>query len=83
MAFSIKNEDADGFARRLAATTGETLTEAVLVSLRERLVREEARRRSGAADRLRRLADEVANLPVLDARPADEILGYGETGMPA
>lgn len=82
MAFSIKNEDADRLARELAAATGESLTEAVLVALRERLQREEARGRVGAGDRLRRLAAEVAELPVLDARPVEVILGYDEHGLP-
>ena len=82
MAFSIKNDEADRLARELAATSGESLTEAVLVALRERLQREEARRRPGAGDRLRRLAAEVAELPVLDARSVDEILGYDDHGLP-
>lgn len=82
MAFSIKNDDADRLARELAATTGESLTEAVLVALRERLQREASRRRVGAADRLRRLAAEVATLPVTDARSSEEILGYDERGLP-
>lgn len=81
MAFSIKNDDADRLARELAATTGESLTEAVLVALRERLQREASRRRVGAADRLRRLAAEVATLPVTDARSPEEILGYDERGV--
>jgi antitoxin VapB len=83
MAFSIKNDDADRLARQLAAATGESLTDAVLVSLRERLQREEAKRRVGASDRLRRLAADVAELPVLDSRPADEVLSYDDRGLPA
>jgi len=83
MALSIKNDDADRLARQLAATTGESLTDAVLVALRERLQREEARRREGAGDRLRRLAAEVAELPVIDDRPPGEILGYDERGLPS
>jgi len=82
VAFSIKNEEADELARRLVDVTGESLTDAVLIALRERLQREEARRQVGVADRLRRLAAEVAEMPVLDARPADEILGYDEHGLP-
>ncbi|MCB9530155.1 MAG: type II toxin-antitoxin system VapB family antitoxin, partial [Myxococcales bacterium] len=39
MALSIKNDEADRLARELAALTGESLTEAVVVSLRERLAR--------------------------------------------
>lgn len=81
MAFSIKNDDADRLARALAGTTGESLTEAVLVSLRERLAREESRRLVGSSDRLRRLAAEVAALPVLDARSVAEILGYDRRGL--
>jgi len=83
MAFSIKNDDADALARRLAATTGESLTEAVLVALRERLQREERRRQKGAADRLRRLAEEVSSLEVVDPHPSDEIVGYDDDGLPS
>ncbi|QQS12808.1 MAG: type II toxin-antitoxin system VapB family antitoxin [Rhodospirillales bacterium] len=41
MALSIKNREAKQLARRLAALTGETLTDAVTVALRERLSRVE------------------------------------------
>jgi hypothetical protein len=30
---------------------------------------------------IRALQEELARLPVLDARPADQILGYDETGL--
>ena len=40
MPLSIKDPDADGLARALAQRTGETLTEAVINALRERLERE-------------------------------------------
>lgn len=82
MALSIKSDEADRLARELAAETGESLTEAVVVALRERL----ARRRnaaSGAADRLRRLRLDVARLPVLDERTPEEILGYDAHGLPS
>jgi len=82
VAFSIKNEEADELARRLAAATGESLTDAVLVALRERLQREEARRRAGLVERLMRLSEEVSALPILDDRTADEIIGYDEHGLP-
>jgi len=82
VAFSIKNDDADRLARRLTETTGESLTEAVLVALRERLQREEAKRQLSAGDRLRRLAAEVATLPVVDPRPAHELVGYDDRGLP-
>jgi len=44
MALSIKTDEADALARRLARVTGETMTKAVTIALRERLSREEARR---------------------------------------
>ena len=44
MALSIKTEEADSLARALSNLTGESLTRAVTVALRERLERERARR---------------------------------------
>lgn len=81
MPLSVKNEEADRLARELAATTGESITEAVLVAIRERLDRERSHRRVSA--RLARLADEIALYPVADDRTADEILGYDDRGIPS
>ena len=82
MALNIRNEEAERLAAELARLTGETKTGAVAKALRERL----ARVRAGRVPR--RLADELdeigrhcARLPVRDARPADEILGYDDQGV--
>lgn len=40
MAISIKNDEADLLARELAELTGESLTQAILNALRERLERQ-------------------------------------------
>ena len=45
MALCIKDPEADRLARELARQTGESLTQAVVVALRERLQRERRRRR--------------------------------------
>lgn len=82
MALSIKSEEADRLARRLAAETGETITEAVETALRERLEREHARRTGDMRTRLARLAADVAALPVADRRTPEEIIGYDDTGLP-
>ncbi|MFP5377917.1 MAG: type II toxin-antitoxin system VapB family antitoxin [Acidimicrobiia bacterium] len=82
MALSIENDEADRLARELAATTGETLTEAVVAALRERLAGERARQGASAANRLRRLAAEVAEPERLDDRPPEAIVGYDEHGLP-
>ena len=46
MALSIKTEEADRLARELARLTGETITEAVTVALRERCDRERGAQRT-------------------------------------
>lgn len=69
MALSIKTAEADTLARRLVRLTGETLTEAVTVALRERLSREEARRAS-TNDLPARLAAFAARMrDAYDTRP--------------
>jgi antitoxin VapB len=83
MALNIKDPDADRLARQLAAKTGETLTEAVLKALRERLAREEARRRAPMLRReIAAIRKRCSSLPVLDARSSEEILGYDARGLP-
>lgn len=83
MALSIKHPEADKLARDLAKATGETLTDAVLTALRERLGRVRARRqRPGLAAELEAIGKRVAKLPVLDPRTPEEIIGYDEHGLP-
>jgi antitoxin VapB len=83
MALSIKHDEADRLARELSATTGESLTEAVLNALRERVYREKSKRHTlRARDELRAVRERCRRLPVLDNRTADEILGYDDSGLP-
>jgi len=83
MALSIKHPEADRLARELAARTGETLTEAVVVALRERLARTTGRGRATAVrEELAEIRRRCAALPVLDPRTPEEILGYDERGLP-
>lgn len=82
MALSLKDPEADRLAREIAARTGETLTGAVIVALRERLARLKPRRRARTLrEDLREIGGRCAALPTLDDRPADEILGYDEHGV--
>lgn len=83
MALNIRNPEAEELAVELASQTGETKTDALIKALRDRLyrVRRERSRRS-LVDELEGIAKHCASLPVLDARPADEILGYDEHGLP-
>lgn len=82
MALSIKNEEADLLARELAELTGETLTEAVVVSLRERLARKRAEaQRLPLREVARDVSARFRALPLLDERSIDEILGYDDSGV--
>ena len=83
MALNIRNSEAEVLATELAKQTGESKTDAVIKALRDRLSRvrrERSRRR--LADELEDIAKHCASLPVVDARPANEILGYDEHGLP-
>ncbi len=83
MALSIKNDEADRLARELSELTGESLTEAIVVSLRERLERKRAERDNRPlAERLMDIGRRCASRPRLDPRTPDEILGYGDDGLP-
>lgn len=84
MALSLKDPETDRLAREVSRLTGESLTEAVRVALQERLTRERLRRglpKQDLAERLDALAEEFSQLPVLDPRTPDEIVGYDENGM--
>ena len=82
MTLSIEHPEADQLARQLAAQTGESLTEAVLNALRERLARERGRAHTPRLrDELRAIRKRCAQLPVLDPRSPDEILGYNDAGV--
>ncbi len=83
MALSIKNGEADRLARELVDLTGESLTRAVIVSLRERLERQRAQQDSRPlVERIMEIGRHCASLPLLDDRTPDEILGYDENGLP-
>ena len=79
----MKDAEADHLAREAVARTGETLTTAVIVPLRERLARLRGRSRGRRLrDELREIAQRCAQLPTLDDRSDEEILGYDERGLP-
>ena len=83
MALNIRNAETERLAAELALMTGRTKTEAVSEAIRDRLERLR-KERSGRslADELDDIGRRCARLPVRDGRPADEILGYDEHGVP-
>jgi antitoxin VapB len=83
MALNIKSAETDRLARELAALTGESITDAVTRALEMRLDAERRDRhmsRETLKSELRAIALRAASYPVLDPRPADEIIGYNEFG---
>jgi antitoxin VapB len=64
---------------RLIVVLTQTLTEAVIRSLQDQL---RAKPRPIDWDKVDAISREIAALPVLDSRTADEILGYDEFGIP-
>jgi antitoxin VapB len=77
MPLNIKDPAAEKFVRELAAAAGESVTTAV----RRAAVRRQQSGRSLAGEILE-IGRRCAALPDLDARSADEILGYDEHGLP-
>jgi antitoxin VapB len=84
MTLSIKDPEADRLARALAQRTGETMTQAVVNALRERLTREERKEQAveGLVEEVMDIGRHCASLPLLDARHPDDIISYDENGLP-
>jgi antitoxin VapB len=84
VALNIRNPQAEALAAEVARLAGESKTEAVTVALRERLARLQQRRAAAGslADDLSEIALHCSRLPVQDARPPADILGYDEHGLP-
>jgi antitoxin VapB len=79
MPLNIKSEDADRLARDLAVATGESITTAITIALKERLHRLCAK--SPARDvELDETVERAARVPARDPRSDEEILGYDEAG---
>ena len=83
MPLSIKNQETEATARKLAELTGESLTEAVRIALEERYERVRSKRRGRSmAQELMEIGRRCANRPVMSNLSEDEILGYDEFGIP-
>ncbi len=84
MALNIKNDEACRLARELARLTGESMTGAITVALRERLACEQRTRSVQArAEKLRTIAERCAKLmgPGPSSVEHGDML-YDERGLP-
>ena len=84
MSLNIKNEETCRLAGELAHLTGETMTGAITVALKERLEREKHQRGVNARLRkMRDIADRCARLVRNGGPPVDHgDLLYDERGLP-
>ena len=83
MVLNIKDREADRLARELAARTGESITQAVVKALRERLKRETAKTPLSLKEEIMAISRRAARLPRRTRRTVDEIIGYDEYGVPS
>jgi antitoxin VapB len=83
LGLNIKNEEAHRLAQELAALTGESMTAAVTIALRERLDRVRRERGVTLADRLLKIGRECAARLREPFRSVDHgDLLYDERGLP-
>lgn len=81
MPLSIKNPRAEQLARAVARETRESITQAIIRALEERLERLRGQRVApDVAWEIMRVSERCRALPDLDRRSADEILEYGPDG---
>ena len=81
MPLTIKRAETERLARAVAKETGESLTDAITVALKERLERLQ-HREPHADQKIQQILKRLDRLPRLDKCSADEILGYDENGLP-
>lgn len=83
MPLSIRNPRAEQLAREVAAESGESLTQAVIVALEERLQRVRGRHvTTDLVSEIMEVSRRCQELPDQDTRSAEEILGYDRDGVP-
>ena len=83
MPLSIRNPKAEQLARDVAAESEESLTQAIIHALEDRLQRIRGRRTAtDLVAEIMAVSRRCQELPDQDPRPADQILGYGEDGIP-
>lgn len=83
MGLNIKNDEADRLAHELAAVTGESLTTAVTIAVRERLDRLRRSRQAPLSERLLKIGKDCAlhlKEPFLTVDHGD--LLYDDEGLP-
>lgn len=82
MAQGLNSDKVAHLASELAAATGLDIESAVVSALEEKLARVGHPRSATRASDVDALFQLLADMPVRDARSADEIVRYGEDALP-
>jgi len=83
MPLSIHNPKAEKLARELAAKSGESITQAIISALEERLTRMEGKKEPmNLAEEIMKIAERCSRIPDKDPRTAEQILNYDQKGVP-
>jgi antitoxin VapB len=79
---NIRSAKVDQLAQRLARLTGEDVETALERAIEERLSRVALPTPGDRRAALDTFFERVSRMPVLDQRPAEEIMGYDGRGLP-
>lgn len=84
MAINLRGSKAEALARDITARTGESMTQAIVVALEDRLARLRAERSVtvGRAQDILAAARRINRRKTRDTRATDAILGYDKHGLP-
>ena len=80
---SIRSAKVDQLAQRVARLTGEDVEIALERAIEERLSRVAPPPLTDTKAAMDSFFEQVSRIRVLDARPADEIVGYDGCGLPS
>ena len=80
---NIASPKVNELAKRLARLTGEDVETALERAIEERLSRVAATEPADRRAAMQKFFDRVSGMPIKDARPIDEIVGYGPDGLPS
>lgn len=82
MTLNIKHPEADKLARALSHLTGHSITSVIIEALKEKLAREQGKQSpTNLADEIVEIGHRCANLPDLDNRTPNQIIGYNKHGI--
>jgi antitoxin VapB len=81
---NIKDPEVHALAAELARRHGKSMTQVVKEALSEQLAREKSMNVDSGrlVERVMEIGRRISSRPVIDSRPAEEILGYDERGLP-